>query len=366
MSCARAASDKQRLVLPIAIAPKNIPSAPPVSPAPSTPDKSGRGTGFSFLADNPSTTPAGPPPSSAASFTPAGAPSDSYMGSSFMRGMTDTKPLSFGVSNNSSSGRNLFGRTGASSNPLGRSIRGRQPSGLSRQFSAADEEEEDQEEDQDAEGDVELPPPRGNLFRMSAAPDERLEDDEVDAEIERYIDQDIAGEEDERESYGEDDHAFEREESEEPDMFLNMRHDDRPYGQPMIGDESDLMMLNTPAATKRVRQEAESIFRQTSAHLGISYVGYTKRELDLRKTLRRWTILCLTSRFALLNYGTRPRRHHRYPKSCSTGCTTIITCTLIRCVRSAATYQALHAILYSGRLYDAPCYEEMLAAHPIY
>lgn len=188
-----------------------------------------------------------------------------------MRGMTDTKPLSFGVSNNSSSGRNLFGRTGASSNPLGRSIRGRQPSGLSRQFSAADEEDEDlEEEDQDAEGDVELPPPRGNLFRMSAAPDERLEDDEVDAEIERYIDQDIAGEEDERESYEEDDHVFEREESEEPDMFLNMRHDDRPYGQPMIGDESDLMMLNTPAATKRVRQEAESIFRQTSAHLGMS------------------------------------------------------------------------------------------------
>ncbi|CCT68462.1 uncharacterized protein FFB20_12956 [Fusarium fujikuroi] len=245
-------------------------SSPPASPAPSTPDKSGRGTGFSFLADNPSTTPAGPPPSSVASFTPAGAPSDSYMGSSFMRGMTDTKPLSFGVSNNSSSGRNLFGRTGASSNPLGRSIRGRQPSGLSRQFSAADEEDEDLEEDQDAEGDVELPPPRGNLFRMSAAPDERLEDDEVDAEIERYIDQDIAGEEDERESYEEDDHVFEREESEEPDMFLNMRHDDRPYGQPMIGDESDLMMLNTPAATKRVRQEAESIFRQTSAHLGMS------------------------------------------------------------------------------------------------
>ncbi|KAF4345494.1 nuclear pore complex subunit nup85 [Fusarium beomiforme] len=244
-------------------------SSPPASPVPSTPDKNGRGTGFSFLADNPSTTPAGPPPSSAASFTPAGAPSASYMGSSFMRGMTDTKPPSFGVSNNTSSGRNLFGRTSASSNPLGRSIRGRQPSGLSRQFSAADEEEED-DLDKDAEGEMELPPPRGSLFRMSAIPDERPEDDEVDAEIERYIDQDIAGEDEEGEGYEEDDHGFGREESEEPDMFLNMRHDDRPYGQPMIGDESDLLMLNTPAATKRVRQEAESIFRQTSAHLGMS------------------------------------------------------------------------------------------------
>ncbi|KAF4449257.1 hypothetical protein F53441_7419 [Fusarium austroafricanum] len=245
-------------------------SSPPGSPAPSTPDKHGRGTGFSFLADNPSTTPAGPPPSSAASFTPAGAPTASYMGSSFMRGMTDTKPLSFGVSNNASSGRNLFGRTSASSNPLGRSIRGRQPSGLSRQFSAAEEDEEDEEEDQDAEGEVELPPPRGSLFRMSALPDKRPEDDEVNAEIERYIDQDIAGEDGEDEEYEEDDHAFERGDSDEPDMFLNMRHDDRPYGQPMIGDESDLMMLNTPAATNRVRREAESIFRQTSAHLGMS------------------------------------------------------------------------------------------------
>ncbi|KAF4962872.1 hypothetical protein FSARC_9069 [Fusarium sarcochroum] len=246
-------------------------SSPPSSPAPSTPDKNQRGTGFSFLADNPSTTPAGPPPpSSAASFTPAGAPSVSYMGSSMMRGMTDTKPLSFGVSNNASTGRNLFGHTGASSNPLGRSIRGRQPSGLSRQFSAADEEEEDQEDDQDAEGEVELPPHRGNLFRMSAIPDERAEDDEVDAEIERYIDQELVADDGEEMEEEVDDHVFDHEDSEEPDMFLNMRHDDRAYGQPMIGDESDLMMLNTPAATNRMRREAESIFRQTSAHLGMS------------------------------------------------------------------------------------------------
>ncbi|CAJ0539635.1 Ff.00g071510.m01.CDS01 [Fusarium sp. VM40] len=245
-----------------------VDSSPPGSPAPATPDKGGRGHGFSFLAENPSTTPAGPPPpSSAASFTPAGAPSVSYMGSSLLHGMTDTKPLSFGVSNNANLGKNPFGNTNAPNNPLGRSIRGRQPSGLSRQFSAADEEEEE-DDDQDQ---MELPPPRGSLFRMSAIPDERDEDDEVDAEIERYIDQDIGRHvREEEEEYEEDEHVFDRETSDEPDMFLNMRHDDRAYGQPMIGDESDLLMLNTPAATKRVRREAESIFRQTSAHLGVS------------------------------------------------------------------------------------------------
>ncbi|KAF5019142.1 hypothetical protein F66182_8847 [Fusarium sp. NRRL 66182] len=240
-------------------------SSPPGSPAPSTPDKNRYGTGVSFLADNPSTTPAGPPPpSSAASFTPAGAPSASYLGSSLLHGTTDTKPLNFGVSSNTGSGRNLFGRTSASNNPLGRSIRGRQPSGLSRGFSAVDEREEDQEDDQDAE-DVELPPHRGSLFHMSTIPDGRPENHEVDAEIERYIDQELAtgGREVEH-------HGFDQEDSDEADMFLNMRHDDRAYGQPMIGDESDLMMLNTPAATNRVRREAESIFRQTSAHLGIS------------------------------------------------------------------------------------------------
>ncbi|KAF5003665.1 hypothetical protein FDECE_9808 [Fusarium decemcellulare] len=248
-------------------------SSPPGSPVPSTPDKTQRGTGFSFLGDNPSTTPAGPPPSSAASFTPAGAPSASYMGSSFMRGMTDTKPLNFGVSN-SGSGRNLFGRTSASSNPLGRSIRGRQPSGLSRQFSATEEEEEeeeDHEEDQDAEGEMELPPPRGGLFRMSTIPDERPDNEhEIEAEIERYLDQDIGAGAEDDEVEEEEEQYFEREGSDEPDMFLNMRHDDRPYGQPIIGDESDLMMLNTPAATNRVRREAESIFKQSAAHLGMT------------------------------------------------------------------------------------------------
>ena len=184
-------------------------------------------------------------------------------------GATDPKPLSFGAQPGGSSGKNLFDRPSTINTPLGRSIRGRgrEPSGLSRQFSIEDDGEY---EDQDAEGEIELPPPRGSLFRMSAAIPERQDDDdevdaEVDAEIQRYLDRDIDVE-------GEEEHMEEDiqslEGSEEGDMFLNMRPDDRPYGQPLIGDESDLMMLNTPAATDRIRQEAESIYKRSSAHLG--------------------------------------------------------------------------------------------------
>ena len=54
------------------------------SSPPSTPDRSSKDSArqFSFGASNPSTTPAGPPPSSAGSFTPAGPPPSSIFGSS--------------------------------------------------------------------------------------------------------------------------------------------------------------------------------------------------------------------------------------------------------------------------------------------
>ncbi|KAK2593992.1 aconitate hydratase [Conoideocrella luteorostrata] len=250
---------------------------PDSSPAPSTPDKKSKnGMTFSFLGDMPSTTPAGPPPSSQASFTPAGAPSESYLGSSIMRGVnTSSKPLGFGGSQSqSSSGRNLFGRNEPSSAPLGQSIRGRerQPSSLSRQFSISDE---DSEEDEDAEGEVELPP--HSLFRKSSAfsnqveeEDEDAEGDDIEAEIDRYIDEEMDAEEDAEgeEQHGQDDEQMSEENSDEGDLFLNMRHDDRPYGQPIIGEGDDLMMLNEPAATDRVRKEAEDIFRRSSARLG--------------------------------------------------------------------------------------------------
>src|ERR1700761_7384053 len=79
---------------------------------PSTPDRNLRGRLDISAGTNPSTTPAGPPPSSAASFTPAGAPSASYLGSSMMRGVTGPKAPSFtdhsGSGQAGSSSRKLF------------------------------------------------------------------------------------------------------------------------------------------------------------------------------------------------------------------------------------------------------------------
>src|SRR5450432_1099052 len=65
------------------------------SPLPSTPDrrtKNGAGQ-FSFGASNPSTTPAGPLPSSAGSFTPAGPPPSSVLGSSIIDGRYNHQPF---------------------------------------------------------------------------------------------------------------------------------------------------------------------------------------------------------------------------------------------------------------------------------
>lgn len=241
-----------------------VPDSSPASSAPSTPDKRPqRGYGMHFLDGQPSTTPAGPPPpSSAASFTPAGAPSDSLLGSSMMRGIS--KP-NFG---GSGPGRTLFDRSDTSNAPLGRSIRGRErgPSGLSRQFNF---DEDAEGEDMDAEGEDELPPPRGSLFRPShkdAYQDAGADGDDMDAEIERFLAQEM-----EIEQRAADAHPIlDDTASDHGDLFLNMRHDDRPYGQPIIGEGSDLMMLNTPAATKRVRKEAEDIFRRSSVHFGTS------------------------------------------------------------------------------------------------
>lgn len=188
-----------------------------------------------------------------------------------MRGMASSKPASFGNPSGASAGRTLFDRSDVSNAPLGRSIRGRErgPSSLSRQFNF--DEEDAEGEDVDAEGEFDLPPHRGSLFRSSnafARGDDDTGGDDMEAEIERYIDQEMQVERDEEydQPQSVDDAA-----SEEGDLFLNMRHDDRPYGQPVIGEGSDLMMLNTPAATDRVRKEAEDIFRRSSAHFGSSF-----------------------------------------------------------------------------------------------
>lgn len=165
-----------------------------------------------------------------------------------------------------------------------------QPSGLSRQFSAIDDEdeedddaqqlpEEDEEEEEDAEGEDDyLPTDRGSLFRPSGI---SFGDDL--AEMERYIDQDLQAESEadaegeeasvEDEAEYEDDYAPPKPKNDNFDMFLNMRHDDRAYDEPVIGEESDLMMLNEPSAAERVRQEAESIFRRSSVPFGGSRMG---------------------------------------------------------------------------------------------
>lgn len=187
---------------------------------------------------------------------------------------TSSKPFGFNASQSqNASGKNLFGRPEPSNAPLGQSIRGRgrQPSSLSRQYSISDEEAD---EDEDAEGEDELPP--HSLFRKSSAfshrdeeADEDAEGEDIDAEIERYIDAEMDEEEHaEGEEQEDDDEEMSEEASDEGDLFLNMRHDDRPYGQPIIGEGDDLMMLHTPAATDRVRKEAEDIFRRSSARLG--------------------------------------------------------------------------------------------------
>lgn len=99
-----------------------------------------------------------------------------------------------------------------------------------------DEEEEEEEEDEEEE-----------------------EEDEEDEEEKEEGDEEVDDDNDD-----ENDNDEESQGSEEADMFLNMRHDDRGYGQPMIGEETD-MMLNTPAARERVRKEAKSLFRKSSA-----------------------------------------------------------------------------------------------------
>ncbi|KAH6649925.1 hypothetical protein F5144DRAFT_636218, partial [Chaetomium tenue] len=234
-----------------------------------------------------STTPSGPPPpsargggagggneddddedphnSSTASFTPAGAPSASYLGSSLLRGMSTARGaggggggggreqqparglsrggLFTGIGGGFESAggftglgdgkKNLFAGTGAQKRnaPLGRSIiRGpghaRQPSRLSRAV-AVDEEEESPR----LGGRGPAPAPASKTFGVPFDDDD---DEEGDS-----------------------------------DMWLDLPSTAGiGAGLPTIGDESDLLMMATPAATERVRREAEDIFRASSFPAG--------------------------------------------------------------------------------------------------
>ncbi|KAJ9156544.1 Nucleoporin NUP85 [Pleurostoma richardsiae] len=223
----------------------------PSSSPPSTPDRSSRnGSNIFSYGDNPSTTPAGPPPSSAASFTPAGAPSASYLGSSLMKGMTTQKkaaPL-FGSQRSVTSSSNLFARE--SNSPLGRSVRAtkeRQPSRLSKAFAPGDADDDNtlsnrpgtfrmdyDDSDDDAVEDEDVPSVEAHL------PDEDAEADSVNGGLD---DQDAG------------------------DMWLDMDQDGSIENH-MDRDDSDLMMLTTPAADDRVRREAEDIFRASAMRSG--------------------------------------------------------------------------------------------------
>lgn len=180
------------------------------SPPPSTPDRGRRGQ--NYYDDGPSTTPAGPPPSSAMTFTPAGDPSASYLHSSLMQGFTNPKPLNFGKPTSGNASRRPLGNS-----QLGRSIRGSQPkerarSGLSRTLAVENEE--------DAEGDYGEDPPDG-------------------AEDAGDVEEDASGEDD--------------------DMYDG----DGAQSAEFLSKEPDLLFA-TPAANERVRKEAEDIYRAST------------------------------------------------------------------------------------------------------
>lgn len=251
------------------------------SSPPSTPGQAHKG-GIVF-GDNPSTTPAGPPPSSAASFTPAGAPSASYLGSSLLQGSTNQKPFNFGGASTTGSSRNLFGRSdNTSQQPLGRSIQQsakhtRQPSGLSKEYGAASTSD-------NRTGRYMIP---DDSEEEEGSYDEEYDEREVaDAEMERYLEADMDEE-------GIDAEAEEEELPEDDDdMFLNMRHSTQQEDEPVYSDdedgangaeESDLLVLATPAATERMKREAEDIFRvssmrrsSTSRRRGFKYASIAK------------------------------------------------------------------------------------------
>ncbi len=230
---------------------------------------------------------AGASPSSAGSFTPAGAPSASYLGSSMMRGVTGTAKSTATASDAKSTPRKIFaGSTSggsAAGTPLGRSIHGRptygpgaatrQPSRLNQVIAGGDEDEEE-EDDEDDEEDTEG------------------EDDEEDAEG----DEDGDYEEDE-----EDEEGNEEEDDEEDDPFLELAQSavreraelegrapwmpagsdggdadgggdssdlDMAGGEPADSTSGNLLLFATPTVNERIRKEAEDIYRASVARSG--------------------------------------------------------------------------------------------------
>ncbi|KAI1824317.1 hypothetical protein F4861DRAFT_507000, partial [Xylaria intraflava] len=296
--------------------------------------KSKKGNPFGFSVDHPSTTPAGPPPSaSIASLTPAGEPSPSFLQSSIgamsSTSATSNKPKApnFGKPSLRSSKSSSKG----SGDPLGRSLRGsaRQPSSLSREYHG--EDDEDDEDEQDDEGGANASKHRATrsgtfamnfddttegedteLDNVGALDDGEHEGDDYDDDYEdedeyegEYEDEDEEEEEEEEEEDGdEDENEDEEEDGEngeaesdlddnddgggpeseteavmedaaeydvEEDLLREITEAAAFRGSPgLVGNDSDLMMLTTPAADQRIMKEAEDIFRASAMRAAMS------------------------------------------------------------------------------------------------
>ncbi|KAI1149146.1 hypothetical protein F4825DRAFT_65767 [Nemania diffusa] len=245
------------------------------SSSPATPDRSSKRAAFGLSVDHPSTTPAGPPPSSAASiasaasFTPTGDPSPSFLQASSGYMSNKPKAPNFGKptlrnSKSSSKGSNV---------PLGRSLRGstRQPSSLSREYHGEDdgnENEDNNENDDDGDDDDEeephqLPSTRTGTFAIDFDDTTEGEDTEID-------NMEAAGREehDDGDGHEEDIEAMIKDAVEydvEEDLLKEIAQTGSFQGPfDDVDDDTDLMMLTTPAADERARREADDIYRASA------------------------------------------------------------------------------------------------------
>ncbi|KAI1271236.1 hypothetical protein F5Y07DRAFT_25723 [Xylaria sp. FL0933] len=246
--------------------------------SPATPDRSSKkgSNVFGFGVDHPSTTPAGPPPpsvSSAATFTPVGDPSPSFLQSSMGAMSSKPKPPNFGKPSLRSSKSSSKG----GSAPLGRSIRGsaRQPSSLSREYHGEDNgnDEHGEDDDEDDEGLQDFGPGRSGTFAMSF-------DDTTEGEDTEPLDEEERGVEDDSEADADGDDAdvgdgreedieAMMEDAIEYDVEEDMLREIAKTGSfrdpaEMENEDTDLMMFATPAADERIRREADDIFRASA------------------------------------------------------------------------------------------------------
>ncbi|CAK7270491.1 hypothetical protein SEPCBS119000_004118 [Sporothrix epigloea] len=263
-------------------------------------------------------------PSSAGSFTPAGAPSASYLGSSMMRGMTSTTKSTASPPGTSTShpvfgnplGFKAAGGRGAGSNvPLGRSVQGsnpnirlgatRQPSRLNQVMVGRDEENEEEEEE--ASGDSQEEGEEEDEEEEESDEDAEGDDDDAEyytnaagrrvrirrSEEEEEDDAESAEDEDEEE----EEEGEEESQSEDGDQWLRMGSvavqeqalsQGRAPWMPATGSEDDnkellymggmedngaggsgdLLSFSMPAINDRVRKEAEDIYRASVARSG--------------------------------------------------------------------------------------------------